>query len=220
MKEPAVKYTLVIADDHPLFIDGLRSLIMQENNLSLAGEAASGRQAVELIRKLNPDLAILDIELKDISGYQVAETIIKENLKTKIIFLTMYDDIEILTKALGIGVKGYLLKEHTSSEVLNCINTVLAGKTYISSLLSDNMLKIIERAAKRNSNHEFLERLTISERRILRLISLNKTSREIAKELNVSPKTIDNHRRNICDKLNIHGSNALIKFAIENREKI
>lgn len=220
MKEPAVKYTLVIADDHPLFIDGLRSLIMQENNLSLAGEAASGRQAVELIRKLNPDLAILDIELKDISGYQVAETIIKENLKTRIIFLTMYDDIEILTKALGIGVKGYLLKEHTSSEVLNCINSVLAGKTYISSLLSDNMLKIIERAAKRNSNHEFLERLTISERRILRFISLNKTSREIAKELNVSPKTIDNHRRNICDKLNIHGSNALIKFAIENREKI
>ncbi len=208
--------TIVIADDHPLFMEGLKDLIVKEPSLSLINEASSGSEALALIKKEKPAMAVLDIELPDLSGIEIAKEIQKEKLNCKVIFLTMYDDKEMLNEAIKLGVKGYILKEHTSAEILNCIKNVLAGKFYISPLLSGHL---IENASVKNLNpvEMSLSKLTISERRILKLIASNKTSREIADELHISPKTVENHRKNICEKLRLRGPNSLLKFAIENK---
>jgi DNA-binding NarL/FixJ family response regulator len=211
--------TIVIADDHPLFMEGLKNLIAKDQSLFLIGEASSGNEALALIRKEKPQMAVLDIELPELSGIEIAREIQKEKLNCKVIFLTMYNDKEILDEAIRLGVKGYILKEHTSAEILNCIKTVLAERFYISPLLSHHLIN--DASVKGVSAIESsLSKLTISEKRILKLIALNKTSREIAGELHISPKTVENHRKNICEKLQLRGSNSLLKFAIENKASL
>lgn len=214
------KKTVVIVDDHPLFLEGIKSILRGEEYLSLVGEASKRKDAIELIKNHQPDIALLDIELKDGNGFEIVEVVKTDPSKTRIIFLTMYNDPEMLNKALNMGVKGFILKEHTSSEIIDCIKSVLEGKTYISPLLSDNMLRVMKLNQKKNEAEELINRLTLSEKRILKLISLNKTSKEIAAELNISPKTVENHRKNICEKLHLHGSHSLIKFAFESKAEL
>lgn len=214
------KKSLVIVDDHPLFLEGIKSILKEEKDLCIIGETDNCSEAIELINDKNPDVALLDIEIKEGSGFKIVENISLKKSNTKFIFLTMYNDIDILNKALNIGVKGFILKEHTSSEIVNCIRSVISGKTYISPLLSDVMMKIMKINLANDELTGLLNKLSVSERKILKLISLNKTSKEIGSELNISPKTVENHRNNICEKLNLHGTHSLLKFAIENKERL
>ncbi len=212
--------TVVIVDDHPLFLEGIRSIIQREENLSVVGEASTGSEAVEIIEKHKPDLAILDVELKDGDGFEIFEFIKNFKNETRVIFLTMHNDPEILRKALEQGAMGFILKENTAGEIIDCIRSVLDGHTYICPKLSGNLFKLMKSSLLQNNINGALNKLTVSERRILKFISSNKTSREISNELNISTKTVENHRNNICEKLNLHGSHSLIKFAIENKERI
>ena len=208
---------ILIADDHPLMLKGL-VMLFEEENCCLIEQAVNGEDAYKKLASDNFDIAILDIEMPKISGLEIARKIAGEKIDTKIIFLTMYKDEDIFNEAMDTGAKGFVLKENAVEDILDCIKEIMKGGYYISPLISEYLIK---RGAKINNlklNSPSIGLLTISERKILKLISENKTSKEIAEELFISPKTVENHRNNISKKLNLHGSHSLVKFAIQNKK--
>ncbi|MFA4923036.1 MAG: response regulator transcription factor [Ignavibacteriaceae bacterium] len=209
---------LIIADDHPIFRKGLIDLISAIPQFSICGEAENGNAAMDLILKQNPAIAILDINMPGMNGFDIAKKVKSLQLPVKIIFLTMYNEEELFNKAMDLGVKGYILKECAVKDILDCIHSVAEGKHYISPAISDYLVNRSSMLKINEGQKSAIERLTPSEKQILRLIAEEKTSKEIADLLFISIRTVDNHRMNICNKLSIHGSNALLKFALENKQ--
>ena len=204
---------IVIADDHPIFRRGLRQSLEEAYGMKVIGEAADGRAALEVILKLDPDIAILDISMPLMDGFAVAREIDKANLEVKLVFLTAHQEESLFDEAMALGVRGYVLKESSMAEIVSCVQAVAEGKHYTSPALTSYL---VSRSARSSSPaaKSSLEDLTPTERRILKLIAEYKTSREIAAELFVSYHTVETHRRNICDKLDLRGSHALMKFAL------
>ena len=212
--------TILIADDHPIFRNGLRQIIESESGLNVVGEADDGEAAYEKARQLKPDVIILDVNMPGMDGFEVARKIRAANLPVKIVFLTMYKDPEMFNEALDLGARGYVLKNSALTDVVDCVRQVSSGQHYISPRLSSFLLDRRDRAESFVKGKPSIRDLTPTELRILRLIAESKTSKEIASELNVSSRTVDNHRANICQKLDLHGSNALVKFALEHKSEI
>lgn len=211
------KIKIIIADDHPIFRDGLKQLIEKEDNMSVTGEAEDGQKALELIQKNKPDIAILDMSMPEKTGLDVLRELRNKKMKTKIIFLTMFKEEDIFNEAMDLGVEGYVLKESAENDILLCINRVAQDNYCISPMISNLMIKRMNRKSELNRQKPSLENLTPTERRILKLISRNKTSKEISDILFISYRTIENHRTAISNKLNLHGTHSLVKFAIENK---
>ena len=208
---------IIIADDHPIFRKGLRHAIETDRELEIVGEAQDGMQALELIEELKPAVIVLDIEMPRKTGLEVARDIQKRNLPVEIIFLTMYKDEDMFNEAMSLGVKGYVLKECAVSDLAMSVKTVIAGHHFISPAVSELLVNRNDRARVLVRRRPQMEDLTVTEKKVLRLIAENKTSKEIAISLHVSYRTIENHRSNICNKLDIHGSHSLLKFAIEHK---
>ncbi|HEU4485590.1 MAG TPA: response regulator transcription factor [Povalibacter sp.] len=211
---------VVIVDDHPLFRQGLRQLVESDERFALIAEADSGETAKRLIMQHRPDLAVLDVNLPDITGLDVAEIIRAAGLNTRFVVLTMLKDEQAFNRAMNIGIDGYILKENASTEIINCMLSVAGGNAYVSPSLTGFLLRRRGRAEALASHKPGLDDLTTAERRILKRIAQKKTSREIAAELHISPRTVETHRTNICTKLSLKGSNSLLQFAIENREAL
>lgn len=210
------RITVLIADDHPLFLSGVRRVIEGVPSLEVVAEAGDGEKALAGIEALKPDLAILDIRMPGLSGLRVAREIQRRQLSTDVILLTMYDDEEIFNEALDLGVMGYISKESAVDDVAAAIRSVVQGHRYISPSLMD--LALQRRVGKSSwSKSPLLSTLSPSELRILGLIAESMTSREIADALCISPRTVENHRAHISAKLGIHGCYSLLKFAMENR---
>jgi DNA-binding NarL/FixJ family response regulator len=212
--------SVLIADDHPVFRQGLRQIIETEAGLKVVAEAADGAAALEQMRQLKPQIAILDIHMPQMKGFDVARAVQQENLSTQIIFLTMYNDERTFNQALNLGAKGYLLKDSAISDIVASIKAVAAGQHYISAAISTYLINRSARAASLAAKTPSLQDLTPTEQRILKLIAEYKTSKEIADLLFINYRTVENHRTNICNKLGIHGSNALIKFALEHKSEL
>lgn len=208
---------LLIADDHPIFRKGLVELISESPEYEICGEAENGNVALELIRSKTPSIAILDINMPGMNGFDVLKAVGNEGLSTKIIFLTMHNEEELFNKAMDLGVKGYILKECAAKDILDCIHSVAEGRHYISPVISDYLVKRSTSLQLDSNQKSAIEKLTPMEKQILSLIADNKTSKDIADKFFISIRTVDNHRMNICNKLSIHGSNALLKFALENK---
>ena len=208
---------IFIADDHPLFRDGLKSLLEKDAMLRVVGEAGDGAAALEKLSNLEADIAILDIDMPAKDGFEVAEKLREDGSPTRIIFLTMHRDEHFLNKALDLGVKGYLVKESAVTDIINCVKMVANGGVFISPQISGLLLKRVHRAEENKNSAALLKTLTQTERRILAMIAEYKTSREIGDEMFVSFRTVENHRANIARKLDLKGSHALIKFALENK---
>jgi DNA-binding NarL/FixJ family response regulator len=204
---------IVIADDHPIVRRGLRESVEEAAGMSVIGEAADGKALLELIRTLKPDVAILDISMPVMDGFAVAREIGKEHPEVKVVFLTAHQEESLFDEAMALGVKGYVLKESSMADIVSCVNAVAGGKHYTSPALTTYLVGRSGRASG-PAGKQGLEDLTQTERRILKLIAEYKTSREIAGELFVSYHTVETHRRNICEKLDLHGSHALMKFAL------
>ncbi|GAB1443583.1 response regulator transcription factor [Ignavibacteriales bacterium] len=206
------KIRLIIADDHPLLIQGLISILKEEENIQVLGQASDDVMALELIRKFDPDIAILDIQMPAPGGLQIAELLRNENNKTKLIVLTMFKEESLIKRVLKLGVRGYVLKENAIDDIIDSINIVYEGGIY----LSNNVSEVI-----RDNSSDLLsgsyQILTPTEKKILRLIGEGKSSKEIANELFISSKTVENHRGNICKKLGVTGFSALIKYALSNK---
>lgn len=206
---------IVIADDHPIFRGGLKQLLSVEESIDIIGEADNGEKVLELINELNPDIAILDIDMPKKTGLEVLREL--KSSPVKVIFLTMYADEDIFEEAMNLGIKGYVLKDSTVTDITDCIKSVIENRYYISPTVSNFLVNRKKKLNELRNNNPKLDRLTPSEMTILKYISENKTSKEIAEILFLSYRTIENHRTNISNKLDLKGSHSLLKFAIENK---
>lgn len=208
---------IVIADDHPIFRRGLRQIIETEPQIKVVAEADDGEMALAAVQEHTPQVAILDVDMPNRDGFEVLQIIRARRLPIAVIFLTMHKDERIFNKALDLGVAGYVLKDSAITEIVASVKAVAAGQNYVSPALSTSLLK---RAARATSPPPGLDDLTPTERRVLKLIAAYKTSKEIATELFISTRTVEHHRANICTKLSLKGSHALLKFALDHQEKL
>lgn len=215
----AAGLSLVIADDHPIFRRGLRS-VLEAAGFAVLGEAGDGEAALAAIRSNAPGVAVLDLEMPKGDGLDVARAIQEAGLPTQVVVLTVHKSKALFDRALDLGVRGYVLKDGALAEIVAAVQALAAGKSYISPQMSGHLLERRSRAAALAGEHPGLAGLTPAERRILKLIAEDKTSREIAAALFVSVRTVEHHRASICEKLGLHGSNALLRFAVAHKPEL
>ncbi len=208
---------ILIADDHPVIRSGIKSVLKTEPGFVVLAEAENGEQAYSILKEQNIDIVTLDVEMPKLNGLEIARRIIEEKIKTKIIFLTMYKDEDMFNQALDIGAMGYILKENAVDDIVECINSVASGRYYISPTISQYLMNREIKIKDLADSSPLINSLTKTERVVLRLIADDKTTKQIADDLNVSYKTIENHRNNISKKLNLSGSHSLIKYALNNK---
>ncbi|MGD0445755.1 MAG: response regulator transcription factor [Edaphobacter sp.] len=209
---------ILLADDYPVVRKGLKASIEEEASLKVIAEASNGEEALKLVEKLRPDLAILDIDMPRLDGLGVAKEIARLKLETKVIFLSFHKDEDIFRAVLAAGGKGYLLKDSAMEEIVVAIQTVIAGRVYMSSAIA---LQLLEGEVPKSApENPLIHGLTVSEQRILKSIAEGLSSKEIGNKLSIHYRTVENHRTNICRKLNIEGANALLRFAVQNKEDL
>lgn len=212
--------TLIIADDHPIVRKGLREIIEEESRFVVVAEVDDGQKALEAIEKLSPKVTILDIDMPLMNGFEVARMVRQKGLSTEIIFLTMHRDEELFNEAIDLGAKGFVLKESALSDIIECIKTVAARGHFASHALTSFLLNRSRRALGLSTRQPSIQDLTASERRVLRLIAENQSTREISEQLFISPRTVEKHRANMCQKLNLQGSHSLLKFALQHKSEL
>lgn len=217
---------IVLADDHPIVRQGLRRVIDEEPNLTVVAEASDGRSALEQIEAARPQIAVLDIDMPVLNGFDVARAIRERRLPVAIIFLTVYREESFFEQALRLGAKGYVLKDSAVSDIVTGIRAVSAGEHYTSPAMTSYLMTkrrgvraagVADVPAPAGVRPGVLEQLTPMERRILMLIADYRTSREIGDALHVSYRTVQTHRTNICTKLELRGNHALMKFALDHK---
>lgn len=211
---------IVIADDHPLIRTGLRIEIEKFPGLKIVAEAEDGEAALDQIQNLKPEVAILDVKMPHLSGFEVLQTIQAKKLPVAVIILTVHKDERFLNAALDKGAKGYVLKESATTEIIAAIKAVAAGENYVSPALSTYLVNQRKQAISLAKQMPNLRDLTPTELRVLRLIADKKTSKEIADQMYISEHTVNKHRENISRKLDLHGKNALHDFAIEHKAEL
>jgi DNA-binding NarL/FixJ family response regulator len=210
--------SIVIADDHPVFRHGLRDIIESEPGFKVLGEAGDGEQALEMVGKLRPAIAILDVAMPKLDGLAVARKLAAAGPAVGVILVTMYREQKLFTEALDAGVKGYVLKDSAATDIISCIKAVADGQNYASPELTTYLVSRLRQGETAALPRSDLAGLTTTELRILSLLADYKTSKEIAQDLFISPRTVDTHRNHICQKLDIHGSHALMKFALGHKD--
>ena len=210
---------ILLADDHPVVRRGLKTSIEEDPSLKVIAEAGDGVEALDLIRKHKPQLAILDIDMPRLDGLGVAKEVRRLQLDTQMIFLSFHQDEDIVRAVLSAGGKGYLVKDSAMQEIVVAVRTVVSGKTYVSSTIAVQLLAGPDSSGE-SSQNSLIRDLTASERRILQLIAEGLSSKEIGNELSIHYRTVENHRTNICRKLKIEGANALLRFAVQYKGKL
>lgn len=199
---------ILIADDHPLTLQGTRSFL-ESNGYRVVDTCSNGTAAFSRIQLLMPDVAVLDINMPGMDGLDVAGKIQEHKIRTKVVLLTMHNEITLFNKSQEYGVYGYILKEYALTELKNCLETVRSGKRYVSESLRRNLV------ADMSQSDDELSKLTFSERKIVELIIQQKTTKQIADLLFLSEKTIEGHRSNIIEKLGLpKEKNILLKWAM------
>ena len=211
---------IVMADDHPIVRQGLRQMIEADKDLSIVAEAGDGQAALELIEKHQPDVTVLDIDMPKMDGFAVVRELQKRRINVEIVFLTMHSEEEIFQAAMDLGVKGYVLKDSAVTDIVSSIKSVAAQRPFLSPSLSALLLNRRRRAEEFEREQPGLHLLTPTEKRILKLIAEDKTSKQIGEELYISYRTVETHRANVSRKLDLHGSLALVKFAVAHKSEL
>lgn len=206
--------TVLIADDHRIFLDGLRFLLETKGDIKVVGEAINGRQVIQKTKDLEPDIVIMDISMPELNGIEAARQICKLYPATRIIILSMYSTKEYILQAIKAGALSYLLKESTGAELIDAIHVVMSGHRYMSPKISDILIDIYESPGD-GSSEARLECLSPREREILQLVVEGKSSSEIANIFFLSPKTVETYRCRLMQKLGINNLVDLIKYAIQ-----
>ncbi len=205
---------VLLADDHQLMRQGLRSLVVKTDGLKVVGEATNGRAAVEKVKELSPNVVIMDVSMPDLNGIEATRQISDIASNTKVIGLSMHSDRQYVGKMLEEGAHGYLLKECAFEELETAIKTVMGGRTYLSPEIADVVIENYVRGMPAKDPSAFTQ-LTPREREVLQLLVEGKSTRKAANTLGISVKTIETHRRNIMQKLDIHNIAELTKYAIQ-----
>ena len=204
---------VIIADDHEIMRDGLKSMLEKQRDIEIIAETSDGRTTVELAMKLKPDVIIMDVSMPDMNGIEATRQIIEKSPKIKVIALSMHSDKQFILEMLNAGASGYLLKDCAFHELINAIHSVASNRSYLSPEIADVMIKEFKHVISKESLSAF-SLLTSRERQVLQLIAEGKTTKEIAYTLEVSTKTIETYRQQIMDKLDIHSIAGLTKYAV------
>ncbi|MEW5912210.1 MAG: response regulator transcription factor [Thermodesulfobacteriota bacterium] len=206
---------LVVCDDHAIMRQGIRQVLAANPRLEVVGEAASGLEALGLIKKLKPDLAVIDITMPEMSGIEVTREVTRELPETRVVILSVHSRKTFIMEALKAGARGYVLKDSAGEKLLDAVEAVLAGDSYLDSPVAAH---IVEEFVKLPGPQEPMgptgEPLTDRERQILRLVVEGYSNKQIAEKLFLSPKTVDNHRAKIMAKLGRHDVIGLVKYAV------
>jgi DNA-binding NarL/FixJ family response regulator len=208
--------TVMIVDDHPLLRHGLRDFIGRNSRFKIIGEASDGEEALRQMVCLKPQVTILDIDMPRFNGLETMRAIRQLPFSIKIIVLTMYKEEDMFNAAMDLGAKAYILKENAANDVVAALEKVDGGETFVSASMLGAGNRRSDRVRQLLLSKPQIEGLTPAERRILKLIGEDYTSKEIADLLKLSVRTVDNHRQHICNKLKLHGTHSLLKFAFDN----
>lgn len=208
--------TVLIVDDHPLLRHGLREVIGHNSRFKIVGEAADGEEAMRLFVTLKPDIAVIDIDMPHLNGLETIRALRQQAFAIKTIILTMYKEEDMFNAAMDLGAKAYVLKENAANDIMAALEKVARGEAFVSPLMLEAGQRRSERVRELLLSKPQIESLTPAERRILKLVGEDYTSKEIAGLLKLSVRTVDNHRQHICDKLKLHGTHSLLKFAFDN----
>ncbi|SEA39492.1 two component transcriptional regulator, LuxR family [Desulfuromusa kysingii] len=208
-----MSYSVLLADDHQMFREGICHLFESRDDLFVVGEAGDGRTAVQMARKMNPQVVIMDVSMPGLNGIEATRQILADNPEVKVVALSMHSDRRFVLKMLKVGASGYLLKDSVFDELIHAIQAVIHGKTYLSpeiaGLVLDDYRNLSEHAEEKTTSP-----LSPREREVVQLIAEGQTSKQIAEALNVSTKTIETHRAQVMRKLNVHNLVELTKYAI------
>jgi len=211
---------LIIADDHPIFREGLVRTVQRQPDIVVVGQAEDGGEALRLISELHPEAAIVDLSMPVMDGLEVARRVHQSALPTEMVILTMYRDAVYFTTALDRGVRGYVLKDGAAAEIVSCLTAVMDGRSYVSPAIA-GLLAERQRSEGLSPHARALrDKLSPAELCILKMVAENRTNKEIAEKLFVSVRTVENHRMHMCQKLELKGPHALLQFALEHKEPL
>jgi two-component system, NarL family, response regulator NreC len=202
---------ILLADDHGILRAGLRNLLNAEADLDVIGEAADGIQVLEMVEQSHPDLILMDISMPGMGGIEVLQQLQQKKIHCKVLMLTVHEDESLLKKAIRAGASGYLVKRAAESELITAIKTVMQGDMYIHPTMTRALLKeyVPQSASKLDPDNT----LTHREVEVLRLIARGHTNNQIAERLSISARTVEGHRANLMDKLNLHSRVELVEYA-------
>lgn len=212
----SAEVTVLIVDDHPLLRHGLRDVIGTRARFKIIGEGSDGVEALRLLTSLKPQIVILDIDMPRLNGLETLRAIRELPFAVEVIILTMYKEEDMFNAAMDLGAKAYVLKENAANEIVAALEKVDHGEPFVSAMMLHAGQRRTERVRELLLSKPQIEALTPAERRILKLIGEDYTSKEIADRLKLSVRTVDNHRQHICNKLKLHGTHSLLKFAFDN----
>lgn len=202
---------ILLADDHTIVRQGLKLILGANPDFQVIGEAANGRQAVEMAAQLKPDIVLMDVAMPDVNGVEATKRIVAANQRAKVLVLSMHKEAVYVREILRAGARGYILKDAIDTELLNAIRSVARGDGYVSPAVSSALLQDYQHRSK-----DPADLLSPREREVLGLIAEGKTNKEVATKLNLSVYTVDSHRSKIMEKLNLHSTGELVRFAIKN----
>jgi len=205
-----------LAEDHTILREGLKALLSLDGNIEIVGEADNGRDAVQLVREIQPHLVIMDLSMPHINGTEAISLIKKRHPDIKVIALTVHKSDEYICATLNAKADGYVLKDDTHQELITAIHSVMKGNTYLSPCICGKVIDgFLDRSKPDESKHTW-DTLTERERQVIKLIAEGSKNREIAEYLSLSVKTVEKHRSNLMKKLDLHNSSALTAYAIDN----
>jgi len=205
---------IVLADDHAVIRSGLRSLLQQQEGFQVVGEAGDGRVAVEVVEKTRPNVIVMDLTMPGLNGIEAARQITSRNLGAAIVVLTMHSDEGYVLRALKAGVRGYLLKESLDSDLMQAIHSVHQGKAFFSPAVSRVLVEDYMRQLQDREIEDSFDLLTPREKEILQMVAEGRSNKEVANVLNLSVYTVETHRSNVMEKLNLHSVPELILYAV------
>jgi two-component system response regulator NreC len=205
---------IVLADDHTIIRSGLRLLLEQQPDFKVVAEAEDGRQAVQLVSKHHPDVVILDIGMPELNGIEATRQIVAQESHPNVVILSMHSDESYVLRALKAGSRAYILKNAAEADLIRAVRAVSDGKSFFSPVISKMLLEDYVRQVREKEVEDSYDLLTPREREILQLIAEGKTNKEMASILGLSPHTIETHRGNILEKLNLHSVPELILYAV------
>lgn len=208
------KIKVLLAEDHTIVRKGIRSLLDGEPDIEVVGEAADGHEAVEKVEQLSPDIVLMDITMPRLNGLDATRQIKKQFPQVKVLVLTMYTNEEYILQLLQAGASGYLVKQSAPAELLSAIQAAYQGDSFLSPAISKTIIEEYLRHNEKNIQKDSYDKLSIREREVLQLIAEGHSNREIAEKLNISLKTVGVHRVNLMEKLDIHSTTDLVKYAL------
>jgi DNA-binding NarL/FixJ family response regulator len=208
------KVRVLIVDDHTIVRDGISALLSLAADIEVVGEAANGKEALEKVRQLNPDVVLMDIAMPIMGGLEATRRISKEFPRTKVLALTQYDDKEYVLPVIESGASGFISKGAASSELVAGIRAVHRGDSYLSPVVAKLLVENYQRTAGKQSGQNLYDQLTRRERDVLKLIVEGYNTKEIADTLIITPKTVEGHKTNLMAKLGIHNRIELVKYAL------